>query len=308
MNVSCFEAVERVLHRNSQPRSGAEFHAYGGHEKARCGRYVNSNHKTGSHLAHCLVSLLRSRNTSVCVGSSHVTHGFTPAALSLNLVRNPFDMVVSGYEYHRNAAQPEGWTLARTTAARAYVHGRCMPGAEAGPVLSDSTGYRAALHVLGTSQGLLLESVRMLESDLPGMLSAAQSCREAEAAARAALDVAVSGTPHSYHGAGAAGGCVNMLLDDAMADYGATWLRVVGALRLDASMAAAGAFAATCDPTSMHTEHATNRTGRASVIELLWHLDAEHLGSRLRTAEGALAATLSPRVGGKPPHVHQASI
>lgn len=287
----CFETVERELRRRSQPRSGAAFHAYGGHEKPRCDRYVNSNHKTGSHLAHCLVSLLRSRNMSVCVGSSHVTHGFTPAALSLNLVRNPFDMVASGYEYHRNAVQPEAWTLARTTAARAYVRGRCMPGAEA--VLNESLGYRAALHVLDMSHGLLLESVRMHESDLPGMLSAAQSCREADGAAAAASDGA--GTSPG----GAAGGCVNMLLDDAMADYGAAWARVVRALRLDASLGAASewrAFAATCDPTSTHSEHATNRTGRAAVIELLRHLDAEHLGSRLRAAEGALAALVTRAV------------
>ena len=70
-------------------------------------RTIAANHKTGTFFGQCLCTVL---GRDYCKLTAIHTTGknFGSNLLSINMVRNPFVLVHSGYEYHLRA--PEVWT------------------------------------------------------------------------------------------------------------------------------------------------------------------------------------------------------
>ena len=117
--------------------------------------------------------LLRSRYSYPTGGSNvneHVSHGFSVDAWAVNMVRNVFVLVHSGYEYHKNPATDEPWLdvpfseqtkghsakagrwQGALSAYHSYSDGGCAPTA----VLNERMSYREALNALELADGLLL--------------------------------------------------------------------------------------------------------------------------------------------------------
>merc|ERR1712216_187299 len=93
------------------------------------------------------------------------------------------------------------------------------------------------------------------------------------------------------------GGCVNILLDDVVADYATAFTNVIApALRIGNPDKVVDSFADTCNPASAHASasdkaHITaHGHAREHAVEVLRSLDKQYLGGVLHLAE----ATLSP--------------
>ena len=80
-------------------------------------RCISFNHKTGTMLARCLSRVADMHNVSVKT-VDHSTSGCGTHAQSVNMVRDPFTMVDSGYNYHRSLRpdttnMAEAWAFVR---------------------------------------------------------------------------------------------------------------------------------------------------------------------------------------------------
>ena len=268
----------------------------------RPGRFANANHKTGSRLSKCLARVVN-RTVSVNVHvNMHVSHGFSEDAYAVNMVRNVFAMVHSGYEYHKNtAATGEHWMLvpfsnqtklshrgnanAGTTqgalaAYHAYSDGGCAPNQTA--VLNERMSYQEALNALEFADGLLLESLRALHRDVPYMLAAGHAC--SRVAAKSASSPPV---------------CANVPLDILTEDLREGFKNALSpTLRLDDWLNASLSkrFVSECsDP----GEHGTDSTGRTEALKKIRALDAARLGGRLQRAQDQLDELLGEQVAAR---------
>ena len=268
----------------------------------RPGRFANANHKTGSRLSRCLARVVN-RTVSVNVHvNMHVSHGFSEDAYAVNMVRNVFAMVHSGYEYHKNtAATGEHWMLvpfseqtklshrgdanAGTTqgalaAYHAYSDGGCAPNQTA--VLNERMSYQEALNALEFADGLLLESLRALHRDVPYMLAAAAACSRVAA-------ISTSRPPV----------CANVALDILDEDLQAGFENTLSpTLRLDdwRNKSLSTRFASACgDPGA----YGTDTSERHEAVKTIRALDAARLGGRLQRAEAQLNELLGESVAAR---------
>lgn len=63
-------------------------------------RLVTANHKTGTYLGMCLTRVLIRHGIKSEMASIHCSGGFSKHALQINMVRDPYSIVDSGYLYH----------------------------------------------------------------------------------------------------------------------------------------------------------------------------------------------------------------
>ena len=253
------------------------------------GRHISTNHKTGTKLSLCLVRVLDQAGISL-KRASH-TWGFpllnSPDVLQINLVRNPFVLVHSGYMYHRSTEDAEAWTVVpfstmgtrysgfNTESHRGYWQGafdarssfrRCS-----NVNISDDSTYRSALNTLSLTDGLLLECLRALHRDIPYIVASALACYHARESSTASK-----------------GRCSNVLLEDVMVDYRRGFEQhLAGPLNISKALGAS--FAQSCDPalanSSVMQAHATDHSGRAMAVELIREIDKTYLDGALRRAE-----------------------
>jgi hypothetical protein len=85
--------------------------------------YVFANHKTGTGVAVCVTKALgfSSLGSPHADGTSILSLAYLDNALVANLVRDPFAMVVSAYEYHKGC--PESWTAHPCNSSVSYLGG-----------------------------------------------------------------------------------------------------------------------------------------------------------------------------------------
>ena len=250
------------------------------------GRWIASNHKTGTEFSKCLIDLLDGVNIQLKQGSRHASDGFSSEAFQINMVRDPFTLVHSGYNYHRSTKEAERWTLVpfgRMHARRGAWQGAlealtsyqtCPGRAELFP---QNLTYRRALNDLNLTNGLLLESLRALHRDIPYMLNSALCCARTDSL--------------SSHGT-----CANVNLDVVMRDYSMSFKELLARpLRIDKSKVAhlAESVEQRCNPraNSDSAEHQTEHKDRGLAIEIIRDLDVRFLGGALTRAETLLALT-----------------
>ena len=270
------------------------------------GRHVSANHKTGTVLLECFARVLAHAGIQLNVSDAH-TWGFgalsSPDALHVNLVRNPFILVHSGYSYHRNNLKAEAWTVVpfnrmapRYTDHATESYNGFRQGAFdartafhtcSGATVAENATYRLALNTLPLEDGLVLESFRSLHRDVPYMVASAWACYHAGASAKYMKTLTKPQAARAPKGR-----CSNVFLEDVTADYREGLARYLATpLNLsegsDAPLGAA--FARRCDP-ALHQSnvHPTDHSERPEAIELIRRLDAKHLGGALARAERAL--------------------
>ena len=253
------------------------------------GRVITTNHKTGTILAKCLVHVLTYAGISSQLADTH-TWGFpsisSPDVLQINLVRNPFVLVHSGYMYHRGTTHAEAWTVVpfRRMGARysadstergsgywqgAFDAHRSFRTCSNVTISGDST-YRSALTTLALTDGLLLECLRALHRDIPYMLASALACYHARQSTR-------SLSPPT-------GRCSNVLLDDVMLNIERGFAQYL-AHPLNISTALGTSFARRCDLAMTNSSHATDHSERAMTVELIREIDKTYLDGALHRAE-----------------------
>ncbi|KAJ1432774.1 hypothetical protein B484DRAFT_22948 [Ochromonadaceae sp. CCMP2298] len=238
-------------------------------------RSVSSNHKTGTFLIWCLQKMMHTDyRIKVTIGSQREAGAFSPLANQLNMVRNPFTLIHSAYEYHRKGM--EGWS---TIAALKHkddpmlnLHPTYRVYAnwcnDTKTRVNQSMSYRDMLNHLPLHQGLLMEAVRSSRT-IGNMMAAAASC--------ANIAALTQGQP---------GSCVNLLLDELMEDFPGSYRDyIVPALNLNLPPAAAMRFQKKCDLTNssskMLTSHTTEKGDkRVQAVLLIRQLDEEVLGGR----------------------------
>jgi len=89
-------------------------------------RYIASNHKTGSFFARCLCQAMGSAKGAAVAPCNLVTmhtagQGLYSHAWSINMVRDPFVVIHSGYEYHLKTTEP--WAIGPIDAGQARTFG-----------------------------------------------------------------------------------------------------------------------------------------------------------------------------------------
>ncbi len=262
----------------------------------RPGRFANANHKTGTVLSLCLAKVVRQAVSVNVHVNEHVSHGFSVDAWAVNMVRNVFVLVHSGYEYHKNPATDEPWLdvpfseqtkghsakagrwQGALSAYHSYSDGGCAPTA----VLNERMSYREALNALELADGLLLESLRALHRDVPYMLAAAAACSRVAA-------ISTSRPPV----------CANVALDILDEDLQAGFENTLSpTLRLDdwRNASLSTRFASACgDPGA----HGTDTSGRTEAVKTIRALDAARLGGRLQRAEAQLDELLGEPVAAR---------
>lgn len=291
-------------------------------------RFLTANHKTGSYLAMCLAKVLGQHGIYAQVASIHTSGGFSPHALQLNMIRDPFSLVDSGYVYH--SRKTEKWlkipfaTLLdpvprideNAQAARAAylavvrLSQSCSDSVIEAPRVNET--YGDAVGRLSLESGLLLESLRALYRDVPYVAASALDCTR-------------------YRNA-----CTSILLDDVkVAGYGvafdalATTLALPDAHHPDIKRAfvgdcdpAAGAVApnsvssdaparrkrkvagASKDSCSRHVHVTSGCGGRAERVDVIKTIDRRFLGSALERANATITS-LALRIL---PHQNKASV
>ena len=297
-----------------------------------CGRFIASNHKTGTWLSACLAKTITDHGEKRCAGvegrcgdgvrvqrlsgayPGHVSGGYVSTAWQVNMIRSPFVLVHSGYNYHRSTPRPEPWTMVPfavlSTRTHAGAWGQFRDEAVAAwqgyrrfsqlqgcgdgvlpfsrTVLNTSVSYRGALNLLTRAEGLLFESMRSLHRDVPYVVASSISCGRAQVEAQAAF----------ANRSSTCGGCTNVWLDeDIMADFDAGLRRLRHPLALPGSQidTLARLFQMTCDPASKqpstkgtrqaNVNHRTDHTDRVDAIALLRQIDVGYLGSKLHKAD-----------------------
>lgn len=260
------------------------------------GRYISANHKTGTALSLCLVRVLAAEGIQLHRASMHTWGYFSlkyPNTRLINMVRNPFILVHSGYLYHRGTTRPESWTLEKFSYMsqpygafnREHTNG-VSQGALAAvnafrtcsrTTISENATYREALNTLSLSDGLLLESLRSLHRDIPYMVSSALACYHAARSVKS--DPSVTGT------------CTNVLLEAIMANYTESFVPYV-AEPLQIKNVRGAEFARDCDPaltdggrhrTSDHSER--SRAEQSDAIHAIRKLDHAYLDGMISIAE-----------------------
>ena len=259
------------------------------------GRYITTNHKTGTLMSRCLVRVLAEAGIRLHPGDTH-TWGFpsinSPDMRQINLVRNPFVLVHSGYMYHRGTEDAERWTIqpfsrmgARYSAYATESGGYWQGAFDAitsfrtcsnVPVSDDST-YRSTLNTLALTDGLLLECLRALHRDIPYMVASALACYHARESTKSLK------APK--------GRCSNVLLDDVMVDFTRGFAQYLAA-PLNVSEALGASFAQSCDPSMTNSSHATDHSERAMAVELIRAIDTKYLDGALHRAEKTLLELL----------------
>jgi len=270
------------------------------------GRHVSANHKTGTILSECLVRVLAHAGVQLNVSDAH-TWGLgalsSPDALHVNLVRNPFVLVHSGYSYHRNNLKAEAWTgvpfnrmAPRYTDHATESYNGFRQGAFdarmafhtcSDAIVAENATYRLALNTLPLEDGLVLESLRSLHRDVPYMVSSAWACYHAGASAKYMMKWTMPQAAVAPKGR-----CSNVFLEDVTANYLEGFARYLATpLNLsEGSDAPLGtAFARRCDP-ALHASnvHPTDHSDRPQALELIRRLDAKRLGGALARAERTL--------------------
>jgi len=182
------------------------------------------NHKTGTFLARCIRTQMQQCKLSVETLTYHTRGGFSSDALQVNMIRDPFNLVASAYDYHIKALEKwttvpfasnkrlttitQGWSRSRrkknTSEGRSAMAAFCSYtqgcfGDNFGHFPNTAMAYAEALRQMNHTEGLLFESLRAMEIQVPFVLSSSKSCWQANVAA------AHEGRP---------GRCVNVLLDD----------------------------------------------------------------------------------------------
>lgn len=248
---------------------------------------ITTNHKTGTELAKCLVRLLADANISAHLAEMHVSaEHFSGNVRQVNLVRSPFILIHSGYNYHKSVAKPERWTVKPFEQMHFELDGVWQGALEAFTALptcgsyigvgnlSGSQTYRQALNELNLTAGLLFESLRALRRDLPYMLTSAHLCSRI-----------------GFRPQGRA--CTNIWLDELMLDLfeGGQNQAASDLFRTLLVPPDVSVKTRDCDPFAgpgrMH-DHTTNHSGRDEAIHLLRRLDAAFLGGELALAEATL--------------------
>jgi len=191
--------------------------------KDDCGLFrATANHKTGTKFGDCLMEFFEEE---LGVKSEEYDRymyesggDFSVKDFTVNMVRNPFAMIISGYHYHKAAS--EKWTesplsekLKRPArfgvpqSVSAFLQGLNSNSKNLGKKFEEfledkDPSYAQILNKLNVVDGLILETLRTLHRNLPSMMSAARSCG---AVATRAKSLKACGT------------CRNVLLDSVMA-------------------------------------------------------------------------------------------
>lgn len=257
------------------------------------GRVITTNHKTGTVLAKCLVHVLTQAGIKLVRADIH-TWGFTstssPDVRQINLVRNPFVLVHSGYMYHRGTSSAEAWTVvpfrrmgarysSYTTESSGYWQGAFDAHRSfrtcSNVTISDDSTYRSALNTLALTDGLLLECLRALHRDIPYMVASALACYHARESTKSL--------------SAPKGRCGNVLLEDVMVDFRRGFAQYL-AVPLNISEALGAPVAQMCyQPNS---SHASDHSERAMAVELIREIDTRYLDGALHRAEETLLRLL----------------
>jgi hypothetical protein len=208
------------------------------------------------------------------------------------MVRNPYLLVYSAYEFHRNTGEAEDWSI-QSVATLPQVKGAqselvdsfatytswCAPKTP----LNASLSYRETLNALPLRDGLVMEIINTM-SVVANMLKSAKDCATASANA---------------HTSDPPGSCLNFFMEDLMVDYITSYRTyLVQALDLHSLQLPehfAQDFARSCNPSmSKNANQASHSTvkgaKRAATVELIKQLDAEVFNNALRDAETQLNA------------------
>ena len=225
-------------------------------------RHITTNHKTGTFMARCLRAVLARAGIKLEVSSGH-TWGFEsislPKALQINLVRDPFFLVYSGYMYHRGTARAERWTIipfnkmgtrydGYAAESTGYKQGALDAQSSfrtcSNVTVSDQATYRSALNTLTLADGLLLECLRALHRDVPYVVASAVACYHVGESTKSAI------APK--------GRCNNVLLEDVMADFTRAFKRHLAVplnIPADSIHTLGASFAQKCDPSLVSPGH-----------------------------------------------------
>lgn len=179
-------------------------------------RLVTANHKTGSFLGMCLTRVLGKHGVHARLASIHCSGGYSANALQINLVRDPFAVVDSGYVYHgrkgekwlqvsleeldagyealkQNSQRRRRLQRVASTKTSGLVDENCQAAIAAVRGLRDILNrddcaeeskvslrrdetYGDAILRLPLRFGLLLESLRALHRDVPYVVASATDC------------------------------------------------------------------------------------------------------------------------------------
>lgn len=289
-------------------------------------RFLTANHKTGSYLAMCLAKVLGRHGIYAQVASIHASGGFSPHALQVNMIRDPFSLVDSGYVYH--SRRTEKWlkipfaTLLdpvprideNAQAARAAylavvrLSQTCPDPVIEAPRVNET--YGDAVGRLSLESGLLLESLRALYRDIPYVAASALDCMQFRNACSSILldDVKLAGYSVAFEALAS-----TLALPDAhhpdikrafIGDCDPTAaLKDVGSdapTRRKKNKVAGGASKDSC---SRHVHVTSGCGGRAERVDLIKTIDRRFLGGALERANAtitSLARRIPPRQNNSP--------
>uniref|UniRef100_A0A7S3ATA2 Uncharacterized protein n=1 Tax=Haptolina ericina TaxID=156174 RepID=A0A7S3ATA2_9EUKA len=264
--------------------------------KDDCLRCISFNHKAGTMLSRCFANTAEAHGVKLQMmdHANGACHAHARHVLQVNMVRSPFVMVDSGYNYHRALTpslhgRSESWAFIKipdmststrplfADSAAAYNAWKEWNCSHLYPRLVTPTSYTGALRRLGEAGALLFESVRALYRNIPSMIHTARLCAEA----------AASGLNHS---------CSNVWMDAVVTNLSEGFRRQLApSLGLMGSRCVPleSSFVAGCDPAlqsadSAARSHMTDHSARDARIALLRQLDKSYLDSRLLNAETEL--------------------
>lgn len=188
---------------------------------------MTANHKTGSFLGMCLTRILEDYGIQARVASIHCSGGFSEHSLQINMVRDPFALVDSGYLYH--ARRGEKWSRIPFESLEpgywAWRHGRILTASstslsgridencqaafaaylsfkelvdreacselsvdKSAIIIRPDESYGEAVSRLPLRYGLLLEGLRALYRDVPYVVASSQDCSKTATCSSVLLD------------------------------------------------------------------------------------------------------------------------